>query len=254
MTEPDQILAITGGASGIGLATARRWLQDAQRRVVLLDLNQSALDAAVAELGDRARGLVIDVTSRESVDAAFADIAANEGVLHGLVNSAGVARPRPTAELSDEDWSFLISVHLDGTMRASRAAYPLLREGKGAIVNLTSVASKVGMPQRASYNAVKHGIDGFTKTLAVEWARDGIRANSVGPGYVDTPFNRKLETEGRLDYARIERRIPMRRFADAAEIAAPIVFLLSREASYISGHNLMVDAAMTVAGEWYEEA
>lgn len=254
MTEPDQILAITGGASGIGLATARRWLQDAQRRVVLLDLNQSSLDAAVAELGDRARGLVIDVTSRESVDAAFADIAANEGVLHGLVNSAGVARPRPTAELSDEDWSFLISVHLDGTMRASRAAYPLLREGKGAIVNLTSVASKVGMPQRASYNAVKHGIDGFTKTLAVEWARDGIRANSVGPGYVDTPFNRKLEAEGRLNYARIERRIPMRRFADAAEIAAPIVFLLSREASYISGHNLMVDAAMTVAGEWYEEA
>ena len=254
MTEPDQILAITGGASGIGLATARRWLQDAQRRVVLLDVNQSALDAAVAELGDRARDLVIDVTSRESVDAAFADIAANEGVLHGLVNSAGVARPRPTAELSDEDWSFLISVHLDGTMRASRAAYPLLREGKGAIVNLTSVASKVGMPQRASYNAVKHGIDGFTKTLAVEWARDGIRANSVGPGYVDTPFNRKLETEGRLDYACIERRIPLRRFADAAEIAAPIVFLLSREASYISGHNLMVDAAMTVAGEWYEEA
>lgn len=254
MTEPDQILAITGGASGIGFATATRWLRDPARRVVLLDLNQSTLDEAVAQLGDRARGIVVDVTSRESVDAAFADIATTEGVLHGLVNSAGVARPRPTAELSDEDWSFLTSVHLDGTMRASRAAYPLLCAGRGAIVNLTSVASKVGMPQRASYNAVKHGIDGFTKTIAVEWARDGIRANSVGPGYVDTPFNRKLEAEGRLNTERISRRIPMRRFADPAEIAGPIVFLLGAEASYISGHNLMVDAAMTVAGEWYEEA
>jgi NAD(P)-dependent dehydrogenase (short-subunit alcohol dehydrogenase family) len=246
-------LAITGGASGIGLATAARWLRDPNRRVVLLDLRPDALEQAVAELGDPARGLVTDVTSRESVDAAFTDIAAAEGTLHGLVNCAGVSRPVATADMTDADWDFLIEVHLGGTMRASRAAYPLLRESNGAIVNLTSVASRVGMPQRASYNTVKHGIDGFTKSIAIEWARDGIRANSVGPGYVDTPFNRRIEAEGKLNFDLVRERIPMRRLADPAEIAGPIVWLLGDEAGYITGHNLMVDAGMTVAGEWYPE-
>ena len=107
------------------------------------------------------------------------------------------------------------------------------------------------MPQRASYNAVKHGIEGLTKSLAVEWTLDGIRVNSVAPGYVWTPLNQKLESNGQIDTSAIRARIPVGRWAIPEEIAKPIIFLASTAASYINGHTLYVDGGMTIAGDWY---
>lgn len=251
MTEKNQqVMAITGGASGIGFATAQAWLATGGR-VVLLDFSTEALSAATAKLGADSRGVLTDVTQAASVDAAYASIAAIEGRLDAVVNCAGQSRPMPTATMSDADWNALVEVHLSGTMRSCRGAYQLLRAAGGAIVNLSSISASHGMPMRASYCAVKAGIEGLTRELAVEWAPDQIRVNAVAPGYVLTPFVENLIAQGFYETAPIIKRIPMQRMADPAEIAATIVFLAGPAASFCTGTTLCVDGGMSVDGNWY---
>ncbi|GAB3618350.1 SDR family oxidoreductase [Okibacterium endophyticum] len=252
MDNTRKVAAITGGASGIGFAFAKRWIADGGR-VVLLDINAAGLDTATAELGgpETARGVVCDITSRTSVDSAIESIRTHEGRLDGLLNGAGIGRPSPSAEVSDEDFEGLIDIHLFGAMRTARAAHGLLSESSGAIVNISSVAATSGMPQRASYCTAKAGIEGLTRTLAVEWASDGIRVNAVAPGYTKTALTKKLIEDGKLRADRIEARTPLRRFAEPEEIASTIAFLLSKDASYVTGHSLLVDGGMTIDGDWY---
>lgn len=247
------VLAVTGGASGIGWASVEQWCSQGGAAVIL-DFSSAKLDEALnrAPADWLLRGIVVDVTDREAVDQAFASIATHEGRLDALVNCAGNAKPVASAEMSDADFEALLDVHLTGTMRSCRAAYPLLKDGGGSIVNISSVAGVAGMPKRASYNTVKHGLIGLTKSLAVEWAPEGIRVNAVGPGYTWTPFNAELEDQGLLDPTPITRRIPLGRWAQPEEIAAGIVFLSGPKASFITGHTLMIDGGMTVDGNWYE--
>lgn len=248
-----KVAAITGGASGIGFAFAQRWLAQGGR-VVLLDFNSEGLAAAVEQLGGAsfARGVLTDVSNRVSVDDAFATIAGTESRLDVGLNCAGISNPGPTSEMEDEAWVRLVDIHLSGTMRACRAAYPLMKlGGGGSIINMSSVATRLGMPKRASYNASKAGIDGLTRSLAVEWVGDNIRVNSVAPGYVRTAFTDHLITQGQLNVAPIVARTPMERFAEPEEIAASIAFLASSDASYVTGATLHVDGGMTVDGAWY---
>ncbi|WP_209325939.1 SDR family NAD(P)-dependent oxidoreductase [Brevibacterium renqingii] len=252
-TDSAPVLAVTGGASGIGWATVEAWCRDGGAAVIL-DFSREKLDAALAGAPSdwSLRGIIVDVTDRAAVDDAFASIAETEQRLDALVNCAGNAKPVPSAEMSDSDWEALLEVHLTGTMRACRAAHSLLKNGGGAIVNISSVAGVAGMPKRASYNTVKHGLIGLTKSLAVEWASDGIRVNAIGPGYTWTPFNAALEEQGLLDPAPITKRIPLNRWAQPEEIAAGITFLAGPKASFVTGHTLMVDGGMTIDGNWYE--
>jgi NAD(P)-dependent dehydrogenase (short-subunit alcohol dehydrogenase family) len=248
-----RVAAITGGASGIGLAFAQRWITQGGR-AVLLDMNPDGLSSAVELLGgaDVARGVLTDVTSRESVDAAFASIGDTEGRLDAALNCAGISGPSPTVDLTDEGWVRLLDIHVNGTMRACRAAYPLMKaSGHGSIINVASVASFVGMPRRASYCTSKAGIDGLTRSLAVEWAGDGVRVNSVAPGYVRTAFTALLIQQGTLTIDPIVARTPLRRFAEPEEIAGCIAFLASDDASYVTGSTLVVDGGMTIDGNWY---
>jgi len=248
---PSGVAAITGGASGIGLAFAKRWI-DSGGRVVLLDLSETALREAERSLGASARGIRLDVTDAAAVTAAFASIREHEGRLEVLVNSAGIARPAPSAEVTDADFSLMLDIHLTGTLRCARGAYPLLKEGTGGrIVNIASVAAVTGMPGRVSYTTAKAGIGGLTRTLAVEWAKDGIRTNAVGPGYVRTALTDTLVAKGQLDDAPIKARTPLGRFAEPEEIAEAIYFLASEASSYVNGHVLMADGGMTVDGSWY---
>ncbi len=245
-----KVMAITGGAAGIGLAVARTWLAGGGR-AVLLDFSADAIDAALSDLGEQARGVHADVGSAESVDAAYASIEAIEGRLDAVVNCAGQSKPGPTATLSDADWDALVNVHLSGTMRSSRAAYRLLKQGGGAIVNLSSISASHGMPGRASYCAVKAGIEGLTRELAVEWAPDGIRVNAVAPGYTLTALVAKLIAQGAYEPEPVIKRIPLNRMAQPEEIARPIVFLASDDASFITGSVLTIDGGMSVEGNWY---
>jgi NAD(P)-dependent dehydrogenase (short-subunit alcohol dehydrogenase family) len=246
------VAAITGGASGIGLAFAKRWIAGGGT-AVLMDLTEDALAKAQGELGaEAARGVRVDVTDNSTVLAAFETIRKVEGRLDAVVNSAGIARPYSSHDVSDKDFSLMLDIHVTGTMRSCQAAYPLLKEtGGGTIVNLASVAAVVGIPKRASYTTAKAGIAGLTRTLAVEWAQEGIRTNAVGPGYVRTAMTDNLKAEGKLDDGPIKARTPLGRFAEPEEIAEAIYFLSTSASSYVNGHLLMVDGGMTIEGNWY---
>lgn len=257
MKSAGRVAAITGGAAGIGLALARKWIAEGGK-AVLLDRNAEALAVATSALAGVdglangvVRGLCCDVSDVQLVDSAVASIADGEGQLDALVNGAGVILPMPSAQVADEDFGKVLDIHVTGAMRMCRAAYPLLRKAGGSVVNISSVAACVGMPLRASYTAAKSGVEGLTRTLAVEWAPDGIRVNAVAPGYTQTEMTGYLIRQGKLNVSKIEARTPLRRFADAAEIASAIFFLLSNDASYITGHSLVVDGGMTIDGNWY---
>ena len=236
--------AITGGASGIGYAVAQQWVANGGR-VVLMDINEEQLNKAVESFGDDARGIIADVTNREAVDAAFASIRETEGRLDALVTSAGNAKPVATAEMTDEQWEPLLDVHLSGMMRSCRAAHSLLAESKGSIVAISSVAGVQGMPKRASYNTVKHGVIGFIKSLAVEWAGDGIRVNAVAPGIIATSMTKRFIAEkGEATL----NSTPMGRFGEPEEVASVVLFLTSDAASFVTGDVIHINGGLHMAG------
>ncbi|MCI9888520.1 SDR family oxidoreductase [Micrococcales bacterium 31B] len=242
---------ITGGASGIGLAFAQAWIAQGGF-AVLADLNTERIVDAISLLGaENARGVECNVTSRDSVDAALATVAATETRLDTVLNSAGIAHPEPSDAITDESFELMLNIHVTGSMRVARAAYPLLREGGGTIVNVASVAAVSGMPQRASYTTAKAAIGGLSRTLAVEWGGSGVRVNTVAPGYVRTPFTDQLIAEGKLNDAPIRRRTALGRFAEPEEIAAAALFLATAASSFVNGHLLVVDGGLTVDGNWY---
>lgn len=246
-----KVIAIAGGASGIGLEVAKRW-SAAGQRVVLLDLSETNIASALMELtAETTRGIPVDVSDSSSVNAAMEDIRKHEGRLDALLITAGNAGPAPTEDLEDQAWQKLLDVHLNGAFYLCRAAFSMLEENRGAIVLTSSVAGEIGMPRRLSYNAVKHGIRGMVKSLAVEWAKSGIRVNAVAPGYTQTAFNQKLEDEGLLDPTPVTKRIPLGRWAQPKEIANVMHFLLTSEASFVTGQTIFVDGGMTIAGDWY---
>lgn len=249
-TPSSPVMVVSGGAAGIGLASASRWIQSGGR-AVLVDRDASAAERAAATLGEAARGVGADVTSRTAVDAALASVAAVEGRVDALVNCAGIARPAPAATMSDDDLSVLLDIHVTGTLRMCRAAYPLLKASGGRIVNIASVAALAGMPQRLNYTAAKSAIGGLTRTLAVEWGPEGIRTNAVGPGYVRSALTETLKERGELRTEGIEARTALGRFGEPAEIAECVYFLASEASSFVNGHLLMADGGLTIDGNWY---
>lgn len=251
---PDGLVAVvTGGAGGIGQATSRAFME-AGYRVALTDIDVGRAQEVAATLdpsGTRVVALGLDVTRTSSVDAAMATVVDTFGGIDVLVNNAGTIAPEASAEVTDDAWGRLLAVHLDGTFRCSRAAYPMLRRsGAGAIVNVASVAAHIGLRGRLSYTAAKAALEGMARALAVEWAADGIRVNAVAPGYTQTDLMRAAIDSGRLDTEPLLRRIPLGRFASPSEVAAAIVFLASPAAGYITGQTLVVDGGLVVGSDW----
>ena len=246
------VALVTGGAGGIGRATCQAFIDEGYR-VSLTDVDEEGAATAAAEIdpsGDVAIGLKGDVSSTESVDSMVAETLERLGRLDALVNVAGVVGPGPSEELSDTEWDRLISIHLGGAFRCSRAAFPALAEsGAGSIVSISSIAGRTGFSNRVSYCAAKAGIEGLTRALAVEWAKRGVRVNAVAPGHVRTPmldYSLKIgSVTEEIVQARTDR-IPMGRYAQPEEIAAAVLFLSSPAASYITGEVLCVDGAITV--------
>jgi NAD(P)-dependent dehydrogenase (short-subunit alcohol dehydrogenase family) len=248
----ERVAFVTGGAGGIGRATCEAF-HEAGYRVALTDLEVGASEAAAREIdpsGERVVGLACDVSSTESVDAAVAAAVERLGRLDALANIAGVVGPGPSEELSDESWDRLLSIHLGGAFRCSRAAFPhLSATGAGAIVSISSIAGRTGFSFRASYCAAKAGIEGLTRALAVEWAKRGVRVNAIAPGHVRTAMLDHSLAIGSVTQEIVDartNRIPLGRYAMPEEIAAAVLFLCSPAASYITGETLCVDGAITV--------
>ncbi|MEO8117992.1 MAG: SDR family oxidoreductase [Rhodoferax sp.] len=252
----EAVAIVTGAADGIGWATAQRLAVDGYC-VALLDLRGEATLARATELGSRHLGLACDVTSEASVQAAVAAVLARFGRIDALVNNAGIGdQTGPTLDQNVEAFDRVLAVHLRGTFLMSQAvarimlqAQPAVQgQARGAIVNLGSIASTIGLPSRNAYSAAKAGVLGMTRAMASEWGRAGIRVNAVAPGYVRTAMVAELDRKGAIDTKGIAHRTPLGRMAEPAEIAEAIVFLASPRASYITGAVLPVDGGWTAFG------
>ena len=233
---------VTGGAKGIGLGVVRELTAEGWTCSIL------DADPAGRVVADELGGAFVrvDVTRPEDLRRAFVEVAGRFGPLLGLVNSAGVNRTGPSAELAAADWQRVIDIDLSGTFYACQAAYPHLAPG-AAIVNLASVFAMRALPGRVAYAAAKHGVVGITRVLAVEWADRPIRVNAVAPSWTDTPLIRDQVAAGTLDLAVLEH-VPFRRLASVEDVAGAIAFLLGEKASFITGQTLYVDGGYTWAG------
>ncbi len=248
MADPTgRVALVTGGAGGIGSATARRLAADGAA-VALLDLDEAAASAAADQLaatGARAIGVGADVSDAEAVQAAVDRTAAELGSLDILVNNAGVTRDNLLFKLTEDDWDTVMNVHLRGAFLMSKAAQKHFVEKKfGRIVNLSSV-SALGNRGQANYSAAKMGLQGFTRTLAIELGPFGVTVNAVAPGFIVTAMTDA--TAARLGMDPQEYRklaadaAPVRRVGQPEDIANAIAFLVSDDASFVTGQTLYVD-------------
>ncbi|MFD7920020.1 SDR family NAD(P)-dependent oxidoreductase [Streptomyces sp. NPDC059740] len=238
---------VTGAASGIGLATARR-LGEGGAAVVMADHNAEGAEKAAAELradGLSAAAVAVDVTRPDSVEAAVAYAVETFGGLHLAVNNAGIGGPSaPTGAYDIEAYDRVIRTNLDGVFYSMRWELPAIEAAGrgGAIVNVASILGSVGFAGSPAYVAAKHGVVGLTKTAAAEYAPRGIRVNAVGPGFIDTPLLRTMEKEA---YDGLVALHPAGRLGRAEEVAELIAFLLSDRASFVQGSYHLVDGAYT---------
>ncbi|WP_048631989.1 SDR family NAD(P)-dependent oxidoreductase [Mycolicibacterium aurum] len=223
---------VTGGASGIGAAVAERLRAD-DIRVAVLDLNP----------GDEKFSYAVDVTDRSAIDAAMDAIHTELGPVTVLVNAAGLDRFKKFIDLSFDEWQKVIDVNLNGVFHCTQAVLPdMIEAGWGRIVNISSSSTHSGQPFMSPYVAAKSAVNGLTKSLALEYGPDGITVNAVPPGFIDTPMLRKAEQRGFLgDTQKQINETPVRRMGRPEDIAAACAFLISEEASYITGQILGVN-------------
>ena len=247
MTLNNQVAIITGGAQGIGKATAWQLAQQGAT-VVLADIqdekSQTTADEIAAEAGATVIAIPTDVSNPEQVDALVVKTVEQFERVDILVNNAGNQRVGATTELPLDSWLEVLSVHLTGAFLCCRAVGKVMIEQHyGAVVNMASAAAYVSLPERLPYCTAKAGLIGLTQSLAVEWARYGIRVNAVAPGYTKTELLQQVIDSGALNETVVSNTNALNRMGTPEEVGKAIAFLCSPDASFITGHTLLVDGA-----------
>jgi NAD(P)-dependent dehydrogenase (short-subunit alcohol dehydrogenase family) len=236
---------ITGGASGIGAATAARFLEEGSA-VCVLDSDSKARERIQQELPDLAGTLDADVSDLKQVEAAFADAVRVMGGVDVLINNAGISIRHSFLDITPAEWDKVIAVNLTGVFyMAQTAARHMWERGTGVILQTASTNGVMGYPFYADYNATKAGVIELTKSMALELAPK-VRVCAVAPGYVLTPMQRAEYTDEML--AQVNQKIPMGRHGKPEEIAALFAYLASDDAAFVTGHVFTIDGAETAGG------
>jgi NAD(P)-dependent dehydrogenase (short-subunit alcohol dehydrogenase family) len=244
-----RIALVTGGASGLGFATATAFAREGAI-VVINDVRADAAKAAGAKLGTQHSSVGGDVSSETDVKDMVKTVLDRHGRIDILVNNAGMPDSFvPTVDQPLTHWQRLIDVHLTGTYLVSKTVAPsMIAQASGVILNLNSIAGVIGLPVRTAYSAAKAGIGMLTRVLGCEWGPHGVRVNAIAPGYILTPLTQKLIDDGKIKEKRIRRRTPMGNMGSAEDIAEAMVFLASDNAKFITAVTLPVDGGYTAWG------
>lgn len=244
----NHIAAVTGAGSGIGRAIALGFAREGAA-VAALDINGESATKTAAEIGaagGRAKSFTVDVTDRAACRAVAAEVADALGQVSVLVNNAGITRRNAftaEAETVAKDWNDILAINLTGTFNVTQAFLAPLRASKGRIVNLASIQSFVHLrtPSSTAYTASKHGVLGFTRALAAELGKEGVRVNCIGPGFIETPLNAAVRASNAALVKTFIDHTPLGRAGQPEDIVGPAIFLASDLSSYVTGSIVMAD-------------
>jgi 3-oxoacyl-[acyl-carrier protein] reductase len=249
-----RVAVITGAARGIGFGVATRFAEEGAS-VAIIDLDEAAAAEAAAKLplaeGAKSVGIGANVAVPADTEAAVARVVEELGGLHILMNNAGITRDNLLFKMTEDDWDLVMNVHLKGHFLMSKAAQAVFVKQKyGKIINVSST-SALGNRGQANYSAAKMGVQGFTRTLALELGPFGVNVNAIAPGFIATEMTDQTATRLGLDVDEFRKlnadANPVKRVGEPADIAAAAAFLASDESSYITGQTLYVDGGATVA-------
>src|SRR5680860_238744 len=248
VSERNPVAIITGGTRGIGLAIAHRLAKDGYDLVLSYRGDAETAAAAQQEIEQYGHGLMVVASDVSKADdaATLIETSINEfGGIDALINNAGITRDTLIMRMSEDDWDSVLTTNLKGAFLCSKAAIrPMLRQRSGRIVNMTSIVGVVGNAGQANYAAAKAGLIGLTKSLAKEVGSRGITVNAIAPGFIDTRLTNVLTQELKDT---LLKNIPLGRFGTPEDVSGAVAFLLSADASYITGHVLTIDGGLFMA-------